>query len=114
MASEIRRSSEGIGDDGGDGGGSMKPAAIRYRQWKARRTPTAYMARYGTVGIKLLFPAIANHFSISDDAARVRYYRRRIPKAVLNRIRNQLGLNQATGTGRGIVGQGLDTPSKAR
>ena len=59
--------------------------AQRRRQNFFRRGLNSIGRKYRNkmICIKRLFPAIAQHFGISTDAARMRYYRGQVPKSVL-------------------------------
>jgi hypothetical protein len=72
---------------------SPERARARNLLWRARtRKPTAYSQKYGTVGIKRLFPAIAEALDISEANARVRYYRGQVPPQVLKSARRKTEL----------------------
>jgi hypothetical protein len=64
----------------------------RYLKMRANRKPTAYSIKYGTLRIKMLFPAIAEELGISEDNARVRYYRGQVPVAVLKLAKRKASL----------------------
>jgi len=71
---------------------SQTPAAVRARYLKFRREHKPYSSRYGTVGIKILFPAIAKELGITEANARVRYYRGQINPGLIAALNRRLNI----------------------
>jgi len=71
---------------------SQTPAERRKQYLKSRQERKPYSKRYGSVRIKLLFPALGEALGISEANARMRYYRGQVPEEVLVGVQQRLGI----------------------